>query len=376
MLTFRRPPFLAVWTLLLTAASAVGASAQDNVQWRTEAELDQQLERLVDLTWDDVPLRDGLGSLAASQRVAIFLDRRIDPDQLISLKVSDERLEQVLQRVALLAEAGVARVGDVMYVGPSETAGQLPTVAELQSQFARTGDSQFAANLLTRRSYRWERLTPPREILTDIAQAQEMTWTNLETVIPHDLWPEVNLPPLRTTELLTLVLAGFHASYRFQKTPDGVQLELVGIPENLALTKSYRYAGNHDEAITKIRGLYPEAKVESDGKQLAVTGSHEAQQAVAKLLRGGTVRRGMVTPGEKRYTLTVQQQPLGPVLKALAGQLGLEVVLPEGQDEALSKRTSFSVKEADLPGLLDAIFAESELGYRVEEERLIVTAPE
>ena len=376
MLTFNRPPFWVVGALLLTAALTVGASAQGDIQWRTEGELDQHLDRPVGLTWDDVPLRDGLWSLAAAQRVAIFLDRRIDPEQLISLKVSDERLDQVLQRIALLAGAAVARVGDVMYVGPSETAGQLPTVAELQSQFARNGDSQLGANLLTRRSYRWERLTPPREILTDIAQAQKMTWSNLETVIPHDLWPEANLPPLRTTELLTLVLAGFHASYRFQKTPDGVQLEIVRIPDNLSLTKSYRYAGNHDEAITKIHGLYPEAKVESDGKQLTIIGSHEAHQAVAKLLRGGTVRRGMVTPGEKRYTLTVQQQPLGPVLKALAGQLGLEVVLPEGQEEALSKRTSFSVKEADLPGLLDAIFAESTLGYRVEEARLIVTSPE
>ncbi|CAE7846113.1 unnamed protein product, partial [Symbiodinium microadriaticum] len=108
-------------------------------------------------------------------------------------------------------------------------------------------------------------------------------------------------------------------------------------------------------AIKKIQELFPEAKVQSDGKrQLAVTGSQQIQDQVAKLLRGGTARNTVVMPGEKRYTLKVEQLPLGPVLDALEKQLGKEFDVPEGMEEELKQRISFDVNAVDLAALLEA----------------------
>lgn len=349
------------------------AQAQETIDWRTEADLEKQLQSTFDLTWEDVPLRDGLMRLAQTQRVAIFLDRRVDPDQLMKMKFSDERLELGLQRIAAQLGIGMARVGDVIYLGPEETASRLPTVAELQAQFAKSSGYPEAVKLLDRKKYGWPKLSTPEEILNDVAVSHGMRWNNLDVVIKHDLWPAVDFPSMKTTEYLTLVLAGYHASYRFNKTDDGVELQLIPIPDELSLTRVYPYAGNHDEAIAKITELFPEAKVQSDGKRkLAVTGPQQVQDQVAKLLRGGTARNTVVTPGEKRYTLKIEQLPLGPVLNALEQQLGKKFEVPDGMEQALAQRISFSVKTVDIQGLLDAVFEETDLAYEIQEDKIVV----
>jgi len=348
--------------------------AQDSIDWRTEADLEKQLQSPVDLTWEEVPLRDGLMRLGETQRVAIFLDRRVDPDQTMKMAFSDERLELVLQRIAAQLGIGMARVGDVIYLGPQETASRLPTVAELQAQFAKSSGHREAVKLLDRKKRSWPKLSTPRELLTEVATQHEMQWNNLGAVIKHDLWPAVDFPAMKTTEYLTLILAGYDASYRFNKTDDKLELQLIPIPEDLSLTRIYRYAGNHDEAIEKITQLFPDAQVKSDGKrQLAVTGSQQVQDQVAKLLRGNTARNTVVMPGEKRYTLNVEQLPLGPVLDALEQQLGMEFEVPDGAEEALAQRISFSVKTADMQGLLDAVFEGTDFSYEIQEKKIVVT---
>ncbi|WDI42434.1 hypothetical protein [Bremerella sp. P1] len=350
------------------------AQAQENIDWRTEADLEKQLQSSFDLTWEEVPLRDGLMRLAQTQRVAIFLDRRVDPDQTMKMKFTNERLELGLQRIAAQLGIGMARVGDVIYLGPQDTASRLPTVAELQTQFAKSSGYPEAVKLLDRKKYGWPKLSTPEEILTEVATSHGMRWNNLDVVIKHDLWPAVDFPPMKSTEYLSLVLAGYHASYRFNKTDDGVELQLVAIPDELSLTRVYPYAGNHDEAIAKIQELFPDAKVQSDGKRkLAVTGPQQVQEQVAKLLRGGTARNTVVMPGEKRYTLNVEQLPLGPVLKALEQQLGMDFEVPDGMEEALMQRISFSVKTVDVTGLLDAVFKDTDFTYEIQEKKILVT---
>ncbi|MFN3151745.1 hypothetical protein [Bremerella sp.] len=361
---------LTVQILLLGAK----AQAQEPIDWRTEADLEKQLQSTFDLTWEEVPLRDGLMRLGQTQRVAILLDRRVDPDQAMKMKFSNERLELGLQRIAAQLGIGMGRVGDVIYLGPQETASRLATVAELQAQFAKSSGYPEAIKMLDRKKYSWPKLSTPEEILIQVSTSHGMQWNNLDVVIKHDLWPAVDFPPMKTTDYLSLVLAGYHASYRFNKTNDGVELQLIPIPEELSLTRVYPYAGNHDEAIAKITELFPEAKVQSDGRrQLAVTGPQQVQEQVAKLLRGGTARNTVVMPGEKRYTLNVEQLPLGPVLKALEQQLGMTFEVPNGLEEAMTQRISFSVKTVDMTGLLDAVFKDTDFAYEIQDKKIIVS---
>src|SRR5436190_1952090 len=51
---------------------------------------------LVTLDWAEVPLRERLTEFGKKYGVAVFLDRRVDPDQKIELSVRDQPVEGVL----------------------------------------------------------------------------------------------------------------------------------------------------------------------------------------------------------------------------------------------------------------------------------------
>lgn len=362
-------------TLLTAAICLVSTSllGQEPIEWRENADLDRQLQTSMDLTWDSVPFREGLERLSQTQRIAIFLDRRIDPDQEISISFSNQPVSAVFSLLAAQVGASWSKVGSVIYIGPENVAKKLPTVAELQSQMAKSSGIPGVERMVDQKHYHWPKLSTPHDLLSEVASAHRMTWTNLDLVVRHDLWAAGDFPPLKTTEYLTLILAGYGATYRFDMTNDGVKLQLIPIPEQMSLTKVHRYAGNHADAVAKIKELFPEVDVKSDGKRaIEVTAAQEIQEEVAKLLRGQTARNTVVKPGDKVFTLTIQQQPLGPIVQALAPKLGLEAELPEQSQESLNQRISFSVDKASTVELLNAVFAGTAFTYKLDGKKLIV----
>src|SRR5207244_7716994 len=96
----------------------------------------RQLDQRVDITLQGrlLPLREGLDQLSRGYSVAMFLDRRIDPDQLVDYKARDTALESAVQQIAAAAHAETAAIGSVVYVGPRETASQLATMAAMRRQ--------------------------------------------------------------------------------------------------------------------------------------------------------------------------------------------------------------------------------------------------
>ena len=88
--------------------------------WKTGPQFRQQLDAKLSLTWSERQLREGLANLSQSTGIAIFLDRRIDPNQPIELSASEEPLQLVLAKIGGQAKARevnraldhiVARVG-------------------------------------------------------------------------------------------------------------------------------------------------------------------------------------------------------------------------------------------------------------------------
>ena len=90
-----------VLTYLMVSAHAAGASDPAGpTTWNTGPRFQQQLQTTVGVSWRRNPMRAALARLAQSQRVAIFLDRRVDPDQPISFSVRDVPLETALEQLA------------------------------------------------------------------------------------------------------------------------------------------------------------------------------------------------------------------------------------------------------------------------------------
>ena len=82
---------------------------------------------------------------------------------------------------------------------------------------------------------------------------------------------------------------------------------------------------------------------------------------------------GASSDRDKRYTLTVQDEPVGALLRVLAHRAATNwkyVGVPPAQ---LDQRVSFSVSEATLPALLQAATSPASLRFSIEEAKITVT---
>src|SRR5690606_12894399 len=141
-----------------------------------------------------------------------------------------------LHAIATQRKLGYAQLESVAYLGPPETAARLRTRAALRLDEARALPDSVGNKFLNQRDWSWPELTEPRSLLGTLATEGGVEIVN-PTAIPHDLWPAVELPPLRWLDRMTLLAAQFGLTYRF--LDDGRKVELVAMPDEVLLTRSY-----------------------------------------------------------------------------------------------------------------------------------------
>ncbi|MBI1900131.1 MAG: hypothetical protein HYS13_03315, partial [Planctomycetia bacterium] len=175
---------MAVAAMLVSFLAAAPSRAADPVvSWLTGPELEKRLESKVGISWERVPLRDGLLNLARKQAVCVFIDRRVDPVRRVDVAITGP-LQSVFQAIAQEHNAqhaagdarvgpaqtvAVTRVGAVVYFGPEGIAKKLRTAAELRKQ--EVADQPLSARqpLGRVRAWRWDEGTSPRELVVQLA---------------------------------------------------------------------------------------------------------------------------------------------------------------------------------------------------------------
>jgi hypothetical protein len=298
------------------------ALAQEPVKWKTGAELRQQLDQRVSIAWQQRGLRDGLSRVSQSFGVSIFLDRRIDPGQLLTLTVREVPLETLIKQAAHEAQSETSAIGAVTYVGPPTTASRLATLAAARRQDAAKLVGDAKVRLLRTEAWQWEELSEPRSLVTDLARRANILVVNADA-IPHDLWPAASLPALPWTDRLTLLLAGFDLT--FQLDNRGASVRLIPIPQSAAIEK-------------------------------------QTPPRSTKLKKGG----------EKRYSLQVSNQPAGNVVRTVAETLGTELRYEAHVVEKLKQPVTFKVENVALGELMEAALKPVGLTYRLTEKELAI----
>jgi hypothetical protein len=279
--------------------------------WLTGQALRRKLDEPVDLVLSEDPLRSALRRLLETHRVAVFLDPRADPGRKVQLSLQNVPLHEALQKIAQPQNLGAALLGPVVYFGPPVTTIQLRILSGLRTEELQMALPLVRKKFFARAPMAWNDFAEPRELLRWLVRKNGMAPEGIDA-LPHDLWAAADLPPMTLVERLTLLLAPFGRT--FSVSPDGRRLIVSPIPDMLPKVK------------------------ESGG----LSGGHAAEVAL----------------DDKRFTLTVEEKPFGPVMLQLAKQIGLQLQL---DTEALQRagvspeaRISFSVKEATIDQLLQA----------------------
>jgi len=359
---------LAPLSLLLSAQFQLCKAADS--AWKSGAELTWQLESPVGVRWGSNPLRAALTSLARTQGVAIFLDRRVDPDQAVDLVRGDLTLRELLEQLAEQRNLGVGQVGPVVYLGPPQTAAVLGTVAAQREEHGQQLSAALRNRLKRTQPLRWPELTTPRDLLQRLADEAGFQVQGIEQV-PHDLWPEGDLPPLTFAQSLSLVLAGFQLTFDY--LPEAAAVRLKPLPATASIVRRIPLRGSPAAVGTAIRRRFPDASFTIEDGDVVVDATLEVADGIRRLLDGTAARPKpppAKTKGEKRYTLRVQDKPLAAVAAAIAKETGVELRFDPRSEDMRDKLVWLDVKEVTLDQLLQTLLEPGGLTYRLDEQTL------
>ncbi len=344
--------------------------------WRTAMELAKHLDEPVTWSWSGQSLSAALTSLAETDRLSSFLDRRVDPGLKLDVTLVDTPLRQALERVAEKVSLGSAVLGPVIYWGPADSAARLRTLAETRREDADQLRPQLRLALSSSRPLAWPRLSTPRELAAQLAAEVDLKLAD-ENALPHDLWPAVDLPPLPWTDRLTLVLAGFGLTYEIDEERN--LLRFVPAPAEPMLARTFPLRGGAEKTLAAWKEQAPQAQVRVRGGRLEARGRLEDFERMTA--KRSTTAKAPRRPTQQVYRLNIvaQDKAVGSLVRQLAERLGWQA---EFDDEAIKKAglslerpVSVSAEGATPEELFREVLGQAGLGFRIEGETIRVFPP-
>lgn len=379
---FQSKPWQRAVACVLMMVSVVFASS---VQ-AAESKATQQLAKRVSITWQEVPLGTALERLAATQSLAIWCDRRVDPNVPITLTVADQPIADVFAALGQQAGAAAMPFAGVIYFGPQQTADELATLAALARQPLAKAPAASRTRWLKPQAWSYPRLSEPRRLLIELAISVHAIVNN-EQSVPHDLWQARDLPAMPAIDRAVLLLAGFDLTCRVSK--DGSQLQVTPITRPVAIVQKYRVPNSRSAAFSAAMAELSGATTTGEGSRPTITARIEDHERLRAVLSGrptGAVAAAvaMRTAGEKaagslledrRFTLTIENKPLAAVLNQLAAQLNLQLEWDAAIPDTAAGRNmlvSCQVEKADLDDLLTALLEPAGLTSERQENRVSI----
>ncbi len=349
-----------VW-LCLSPSPSPGGEASSG--WLTGASWREKLSQPADVFWRNAPLGESLESFSRAHRVAVLIDRRVDPGQPLDLKRQATPVLEILVEAAASRNLGLCLFGPVTYFGPAPITHDLRTVGELRRQEIRSLPSSVARKFAQAKPLRWDDFATPREVLAGLAADGPLEILELDRV-PHDLWAAADLPSLPLTDRLTLILGQFDLT--FQVAPDGTAVTLVPIAPDPALVRSYPGGRQPEQLLKAWKAVAPESRFEIVGQKIFVRGrleDHERIDASRRPARRKTPPPKAADPSRLRFTVKERNKPLGGVLRQFATQLATQLRLElkidtdamEAAGVSLEQLVSFDVEQATFEELLNAV---------------------
>jgi hypothetical protein len=315
--------------------------------------------------WDKVPLRDALARLENTLDVPIFTDRRVDPNQRISVDIADAASDEVLNQTAAAASLGMSRLGRLVYFGPASAAGQLRTLATIGDEAIAKLPDKMRSAAKVKQSLNWSRLAEPRQLVTKLVEGRGLRLAGAER-IPHDLWPAGSLPDLSLAEQLAVILIGFDLTFAVELR-EGV-IKVVPISGPVTIRRHYRLPRDveFDQLKERFRGI----ELRDSRRDVIFDGSAEDHERLGLLLRRQReLVRSPPVPGKTRklLTLRIEQQPLRNVLEQVGQRLGWTIEIDDAAIQAagvsLDERVTFAVENVDEDALLTALLRPAGLDH-------------
>lgn len=350
------------------------------------------------IEYQHAPLRACVAQLAERYRFSYWIDRRVDADRPLNVQVKDGDVRECLTRLAVLCDAEVGLVENVVTIARADRLAAMQYAAvRLHDQISQGqlgSDRSNVLNNATLRPLNWPILATPTQVAGLISSAWEIP---LKASLPHDLMNAGNLQPCTLATQLTLLFGGFDQCVAGPRTTD---LRVVTMPPAAAWQATYSANSVDQRNASALASEFPTAKLTNSGSQWTLVGSTAAHLRLLKPLSttGRSVphatspRQPAMTPrqqtgegrqrpkpmpdplAEQRYTISkVNQQPIRSVLTALANQLGLDLQWDPALTQAdMLRPVSLDAKNAKIDDILQRLSAQSKLVIVRQDSRVTI----
>jgi hypothetical protein len=360
--------------LLFTSTFLVAFMLAISPQAQSAERVAQNLESRLSVTWQGQELSAVLERLSTTQGLTFWLDRRINPQQPVNAHHSNVTIREVLDRIATDHSLGWSVLDDIIYIGPTESANDLATLAARARQSLDKAPADYRNRWLAAEPARWQRLSDPQEILEMWFADTGIKLSNPQ-VLSHDLWAARDLHLMSLSNRAVLLLISFNMTCEI--APNGRSCHIVPIKKPVLITVTHD-AGNKARQVIAAFKENKDVEIHRSGRQLTITGRWEDQQQAAEIIAGQPPSKpGGNLPkrvSEQRFSLKLENQPVGKIIDQLAGQLGLNVAWQEQllttNPDMRQTLISCEVTNGDLDKLLESVLAPAGLSYRLQSNQL------
>ena len=322
----------APWLMVVTAVSLgffsgwnnastnlFGQDQKNGISWLSKKELSDNYSLPVSVMWRDAALRDRLMRFSQNQRVAIFLDRRIDPSTIINLTSNQVTTEQFLLNIARKAEIGICQIEDIYYLGPQKTANSLASTSEALLKAANKFGKRTQLRWNMNKPLLTEAVVNPKQLLLEIAKANDIQIDGING-LPHDLWSGLDLPASSLACRLSLLLAGFDKSFQFKAT--GKTIEIVDFKPPQQVTRTFGNISDSPSLSKSLRKEFKSLNFSARRDQITITGEPDSV-GLAGMRAIENQKPEIVTGSTTTFSLTTRA-PRGAILATAAQRVQLK----------------------------------------------------
>ena len=342
-------------------------ASQESIEWRTGRDLDQGVKIGITGTWAETPLRSLLSQISTRQRIALFIDRRVDPTVKVNLSARNLNWEQILHEAGRPHGCFFCRMENVYYFGPKEVCLKLPGVYEkLRAELLQRRDD-LQVNWRVATETHWPRLSQPGELLRQLGATYGVEILAGDK-IELDIWNEFDAPPIPLMLQVVLLTVGFDKSILISKT--GRKLKVVNFPKSEKCSWSIDHLKDARSAIRKIKGDFTRLSMRAVSRETAeIQGSVESvYQAISALVGQQQVLGGV---GPATYSLELKSTR-GSALATIAKQLGVEFEYEADTRKVLAEYIERDFKDVTAEEIIDGVIKGTKLSYRLDANKLSI----
>lgn len=325
------------------------------------------LQQPCKLVTQSVTLRNTVQGLEKAFPIHLWLDRRVDAEQVVSIAIESRTVEEYLTALNKVTATETSYFEDIAYITPT---GQSPQIDYSYWQIASANKLELAKKPSP--ELRWNTPQPISTIVKKYGDSIPYRFNSNDT-IPWDIWAPAALPNASPAAQLTCLLSGFglQANLDSKNVITAVQ---TTAPVDVTFAYRFQVSNANKEAFEKWKDAWPQCKMKHAQQGMNLLGPVAAHrdfynQFIAKKIVGTNVNRTakLKQLQASRFSLKLQGE-LRNIIDSLEKQLDIQFK-PKPLDKLVAdRRIQLEVENLTLDQLLDAIGKEAKVRFSRKED--------